>query len=686
MVLLAIVLAPAWPGCTVSPGQGDGTGPGGDGNVFADPDGGGDDGAPDNADGGDQDPNDGNGENGDPDGDDGDPGNGGNGNDGGGSAPDPDNPDDPGGNDPGDGGDPLAKGVYGQFRFGGAASSAAQEVPGLVDVVGDIEGIDSDAYQILFIAADGAQTVTDVGVDGSFEVVLEEEVEYSVVLLEDGRFIAPAFDEVESDDPSGGGIEGDGGIGEDGGDGADPVVPDGEGPTGGGVAFEFDGAALTAASGPLEPAGDPLHVDADNLPVGVSDGVPLVGLSEAAEPVDAPTDAIDADLDGVPSTFDVDADGDGVIDAVDVGVPAAIAPATGGDHVSGAFVFTNLKLDMDGVMGGGTADFPHNDFVVETIGWNENPAESPSGYTVQSVEIQDLPGWHRYGFLTMAGDWTIAPGVATDYPGYPATGSAWTGQLVQENPGSRLWQVWVQAPKADAVIAAAYPDYVVAGESMPLNWDLTGSGVPTSNKIDYYRLKITYSDGVSTTVRYSPAASLFSYRTPPAPVSVTTTAGSTPASISTPGGDGHSNNPITYPDASTAGDIELEVVPPRFDVSSASGVMHGTMLWRADVFYYNAAGQQIGGVLTTAVPFNYTGGANPVVVVPESVLAPAPTRTDMNSDGNGDFFNGRDDSSAIAAYKIDVTAQPVSGGDNTGIFIYFIAESGAAAFTGFPPS
>ncbi len=694
MVVLAVGLAALWVGCTVSPQSG-GDGPG---NGFADP--GGDGGSDDGSGGGDVDPgDDGGSQDGGEDGGGGDDGGSQDGGDGGGDDPgdggddpgdggdnggseDPDNPD---GDDPIDGGGALEQGVYGRFRFGGTTSPAAQEVPGVVDVVGTVQGVDSDMYQLLFIAQDGGQTVTDVAEDGSFEVALEDDAEYNVVLMEDGRFVAPGFESVEGDgSDNGGGGE----IGEDGGDGggSDPVIPDGEGPEGDGVVFAFDGVGMMLEGGPADPTGDPLKLDGENQPVGVSDGVALVGLSESAEPVEAPTTGIDADLDGVPSMFDVDADGDGVIDAVDLDVPAAIAPVTSGDHVTGAFVFTNLKLDMSGVLGGSSADFRHNDFAVETIGWNEDPTETPLGYTVQSVEIQDLPGWHRYGFVTSVSDWTIAPGSATDYPGYPAAGSAWTGQLVQEQPGSTLWQVWVQAPDADAVIAAAYPDYVVAGESMPLNWDLTGSGIPTSNKIDYYRLKITYSDGISTIVRYSPAASLFSYRTPPSPVSVTTTAGSTPVSISTSGGDGHSVNPITYPDATTAGDIELEAVPPRFDVSGASGVMHGTMMWRADVFYYNAAGQQIGGVLTTPVSFNYTGAANPVVVVPESVLLSTPTRTDMNGDGNDDFFNSGDDSSMIAAYKIDVTAQPVSGGDNTGIFIYFVTESGLSGFAGFPPS
>ncbi len=110
-----------------------------------------------------------------------------------------------------------------------------------------------------------------------------------------------------------------------------------------------------------------------------------------------------------------------------------------------------------------------------------------------------------------------------------------------------------------------------------------------------------------------------------------------------------------------------------------------TMGWRADVFFYDSTGSQIGSVLTTPVNFNYTGAANPTVTVVASTLDKTPTRTDMDGDGMDDFFTPGTDSSSIAAYKIDVTALAASSSDNTGIFIYFVAESAAGTFAGFTP-
>ena len=526
---------------------------------------------------------------------------------------------------------------------------------------GVIEGLDSENAQLMFMGDDGSSEIVDVDPQGAFTGTIDADTQYAVVLLDDGHFAAPLTSEGRVADEN----------------------------ASGDLVLSFTGLEVVVTSGGVSTAGDPLETDDTDTPVGLADGVDLVGLTDAASSVVMSTNELDADLDGVPNLFDPDKDGDNVMDIADTDVPVTDnLPQTGSaavDSVSGAFVFNNLKLDMSNVMTGIPVDFPHSGQAVETIGWQENPAETPTGFSVLSVEIQDLPGWHLFGFVTTPSDWLIAPSTAVGYAGYPAIGSSWTGQLVQENAGSGLWQVWVRSPQGDATLATSYPNYVATGQSVPLNWDFTGSGIPTSNKIDFYRVKITFSDGVSNVVRYSPASSVFAYRTPPNPVNVTTSTGTVAITMMTPGSTGYSSNPISYPDASTKGDIVLEAIPPRFDVSGSSGIIHGTMAWRADVFYYDSTGSQIGGVLTTPVNFTYTGGANPTVTVAESVLDKTPTRADMNGDGMNDFFTAGTDSSSIAAYKIDITALATSSSDNTGIFIYFTAESAAGTFAGFLP-
>lgn len=558
-------------------------------------------------------------------------------------------------------GDQQPAGKFARFTLAGSESDAeskgiaSSQVIAEQAVAGMIEGAPEEA-QLVFMDNAGAQTVVDIDESGAFEVTLAEEKEYHVALVEDGRFAAPVIAENAEDES----------------EGTQPSEM---------LELQYDDMLVNVMAGPFNGVGEPLETDENDMPLGLTNDTEIPGLSEATEVVSEQTDDVDADHDGIPALFDADKDGDGVIDLVDDDVPAAMPEVTeSGETIDGAFVFNNLKLDINQLIPPPTSLFTHNDSAVVTIGWMENPAATPAGFTVQRVEAVDVPGWHRFGFATTINDWTIAPGVA-GYVGYPTSGASWTGELYRETSGSNLWQVWVQSPDADATLASSFSSYVESGKSVPLNWDLAGSGVPSSNKIDFYRLKVTYTDGTSTIEKFSPASSLFSFRSPGIALAITTSTASHTIDPNDINGIAHPSNPIVWPDDTTKGAISFEALPPKFDVSSSSGTIKGTMNWRFDVFYYDSTGQQIGSVLTAEVPVTYTSGTINLVL-PESVLDRTGSRTDMDGDGMNDF-QGSFTSDDIAAYKVDLTAVAVTGSDNTGLFYYFVAESQAGTFAGF---
>lgn len=589
-----------------------------------------------------------------------------------------------GGDDQGDGADGgdadggdgtgAARDFFAKVRFvaSSSGSSVRRHEGEEVAVEGALTGFAGENVQVAFISEQNEVILADVDGEGRFSARLSAEDEYFMDLLEDGRFAGPMVCE----DRAAEGSEG----------GASSTA----------LTLEYQDGVLLLTDGPIETTGDPIVTeeqegieggegeDAAGVPIGMAEGLELVGVTDEAMPVEMESEGMDVDLDGIPATFDGDADGDGVLDLVDdevlVTTPKPTPDATDGATVGGAYVFNNLKLDIDQLVPPPTSRFTHNDSAVVTIGWMENPADTPAGFSVIGVEAVDVPGWDRYGFVTTIGDWSIAPGVA-GYVGYPASGTAWTGSLYQSGMTSGLWEVWVQSPKADAALAAAYPLYVEAGKSVPLNFDFSGGGIPSSNKIDFYRLLITYSDGATTLMRFAHASSLFSFRTPGVTGLITTSAASYPVDHGDVNGDGHGANPIPYPDASTLGDITMEVSPPKYDVSATTGIILGTMNWRFDIFYYDAAGVQIGGLLTAETPVTFTG-ASFNLSVPELLLDPAGARTDMDGDGVDDLQAGRT-SADIAAYKIDLTAVALTGGDNTGLFLYFVNESAAGTFAGF---
>lgn len=526
-----------------------------------------------------------------------------------------------------------------------------------LEVQGAITGAPAGDTRIVFVGDDGSQTLADIAPDGSFLVGLDEDLEYHIDVLSDGQFVAPVLSPSRDENDAGGDI----------------------------LTLVFEDGVVTVTAGPVETVDEPVTIDEDGKPVGLSDDIALIGLTDDGEPVETPTDDIDADNDGIPAPFDADKDGDGVIDVADDDVPALEpAPDPGladGAYIAGAFVFNNLKLDMDVLTGAPANLFPHNDYAVVTIGWDEDPALTPTGFSVVAVEAVLVPDWSGYGFTSTIADWSVAPGLS-GYTGYPASGSPWTGALYQEGARPTRWQVWVQSPVADAALAASYPDVVSEGVSIPLNWDLAGSGI-SANRPNLYRLRITYSNGAATLTRFTHAVSLFSFRTPGMASPVTLTDSSYVISTTSPTGAGHSGNPIVYPDTTTMGDILFEATPPLFDVSGTSGVMSGMLTWRFDIFYYNSTGQQIGSVLTTPTPHAYSG--TPLALtLPESLIVPATVTADLNGDGVDDLQSGYT-SDDVAAYKIDLTAQTLSASDNTGLFFYFVRSSAAGTFSGFTP-
>ena len=499
---------------------------------------------------------------------------------------------------------------------------------GRTEISGTISGLTDEGYQLLFSTDDGDNVLADIGADGTFTAQLDLSRPYRIALLRDGQFVTALYAAQRTG----------------------TAVP---------LVLSFQDSTLTILSGNISTTGTALRTDASGIPVGMAAGLEMPGLTDEAQTPTQQTTSMDADLDGVPDLFDADKDGDGTIDAVDSQVLAAVPALTTGFFVSGINVFTNLKLDIDEV-GTPASLFPHNNQVVVTIEWIENPAETPTGHAVQGVEIVTLPNWTAYGFSTAVTDWS------------ELGGGAWNGSLTFDVD---RWEAFVSSPRADATLAAAYPNYVTQNESVPLNFNLSTS----TTRPNLYVLRITYVDTVSgaTTTRFSFAVTHYTYRTPPLPEVVTTDIGVHTIVRSDVNGDGHRANPIDYPNT---GDVLIVGMPPKFHSGSAT-VMWGTMTWSGHLFYYDATGAQIGGLNSGRATITSTPASHPQITIPQADLVSATTTTDMNGDGTSDFDAGKD-SDDIVAYKIDYTADTALGGarGNSGMFLYLVRQGQASPF------
>lgn len=481
-----------------------------------------------------------------------------------------------------------------------------------VTVQGTVDGpLDAESL-LVFRTAAGVVPVTPRG-DGSFTVLIDPGADAVAWLVEAGHVTAVVSA------PSG--------------DGDHPAFATGDGD----LLLVRDGARISASGAGVEPR------QAASAGGGLGCVMALGACAEAmidrADASDADGDGLadsedlDGDGDGVPDAADPDDDGDGIFDSLDrsgpsfaapLPVAAGEAPEDGGEPPpegppveAEMSAFTNLKLDgmdidPDPIPEDGDS-WPYSERVVLTLEWRV-PADLAG--TIRSVTASTLP--------FVAADATVAPGAGGSFvftgvdaaSTYPAAGGAWDGALRRAESGAdEVWTVWV-LPGVD----------LMSGDMLVFQVEADAGTSYRTSLVD------------------------FPLRTPPLMDRAESDAG--PVAVTYPVADGDvggRSNPVPF-----SGDLTLYGSRPRTDASGAAEAVCG-MGYRADVFYLDASGAQIGGALTHPTP-----DAEPYPCAGE--VSFTLTSADLPDEVGG---------TPVAGYKIDFTAVG-DRGDNSSAMLHYV--------------